>query len=135
MAGSQSTGPGVWTLSLVAFAGFMMIMIGIFHILGGVAALVEDTLYVLGREYAYELDVTTWGWIHLIGGIVVVLAGVFVFTGTLWARIIGILVATSSAVANFVFAPYYPVWAILIISLNVLVIWALATYGRDAAAA
>jgi len=113
----------------------MMIMIGIFHILGGVAALVEDTLYVLGREYAYELDVTTWGWIHLIGGIVVVLAGVFVFTGTLWARIIGILVATSSAVANFVFAPYYPVWAILIISLNVLVIWALATYGRDAAAA
>jgi hypothetical protein len=106
----------------------MMVMIGVFHIFAGIAALAEDTFFVLGREYAYEVDVTTWGWIHLIGGIVVCLAGLSVLSGALWARTIGVIIALMSALANFVFVPYYPVWSILLIALNVVVIWALAVY-------
>ena len=74
---------------------------------------------------------TGWGWIHLILGIVVALAGFYVLSGRLWARIIGITMALFSAIANFFFIPYYPVWSVLIIALDVFVIWALATYRGD----
>jgi hypothetical protein len=117
-----------WVTGMVAFAGFMLIMIGVFQAMNGIAALAKDSFYVLGRDYAYEIDITGWGWIHLILGVLVALAGFYVFTGTLWARLIGIFVAVASAVTNFMFVPYYPVWSILIIALNVVVIWALATY-------
>lgn len=124
-----------WVTGMVAFAGFMMIMIGVFQAMNGIAALAKDSFYVLGSEYAYEIDITGWGWIHLILGILVALAGFYVFTGTLWARLIGIFIAVVSAVSNFMFVPYYPVWSVLIIALNVVVIWALATYrGVDEAA-
>jgi hypothetical protein len=75
--------------------------------------------------------VTSWGWIHLIGGVVVALAGFFVFSGALWARSIGIVLAGLSAIANFLFIPYYPFWSLLMIALDVFVIWALAVHGRE----
>jgi hypothetical protein len=119
-----------WMLGLVGFAGFIMITIGVFHIVQGIAAIIEDDFYVLTRNYAYEVDISTWCWIHLVIGVILVLAGFYVFSGTLWARIIGIILAVMSAVANFFYVPYYPVWSILIIALDVVVIWALATYRR-----
>jgi len=128
MSRSLSTQSSGWVPGLVIFAGFVMITIGVFHILEGIAAVIQGDFFVVTRDYAYKLDVSVWGWIHLAGGIILVLAGVYVFSGTLWARIVGMVLAASSAIANFFFAPYYPVWAILIIALDVVVIWALATY-------
>jgi hypothetical protein len=121
-----------WTTGGVVFAGCIMVMIGIFGALQGLAAIIKDNFFVIAPNYAYKVDVTTWGWIHLIVGIVVALAGFYVFTGSLWARVIGIIVATLSAIANFLWIPYFPFWAILIIALDVFVIWALASYGREA---
>jgi hypothetical protein len=109
----------------------MMIMIGFWHAIAGLVALFEDTFYVLGQEYVFQFDVTTWGWIHLILGVVVGLAGVALFSGATWARTIGVILAVVSAVAAFAWLPYYPIWGGLIAASAIFVIWALTAHGRD----
>jgi len=108
-----------------------MVIGGIFQAGQGLVALFNDTFYVVGQEWTFKFDITAWAWIHLIMGVVVVVAGVFVFRGAVWARAVGIAVAALSAVLNFMWLPYYPIWSILIIALDVLVIWALSVHGRD----
>jgi hypothetical protein len=121
----------MWATSAALFAGTLMVMIGIFSILQGLAALIDDDFFTVLEEYAYDIDATAWGWIHLIAGVIVMLAGFYIFTGALWARIIGIAIALLSAIINFFWIPYYPFWAILIIAIDVVVIWGLAVYGRE----
>ena len=121
-----------WTAGFVVFAGVILMMVGIFHVLTGLAAILENEFFVVGPDYAYELDVTAWGWLHLIFGIIVAAAGWGIFSGATWARMVGIALAAISAIGNFFFIPYEPVWAILIIALDVLVIAALSAYSpRD----
>ncbi len=124
----------------IAFAAFMMILIGSFHTIAGLAGIIEDQVYgvapALGTEaqgdvYFLELDVTTWGWIHLIFGIIVLLAGFGLFSGAVWARTVGVILAVISAIVNFAWLPWYPVWSITMIAISVAVIWALTTHGRD----
>lgn len=122
-----------WAVGFALFGGIMMTMIGMFQALEGLVAILNDQFYVVAPNYVYDVDVTTWGWIHLLLGILVAVAGFFVFSGRVWARAIGIGFAVLNAVAQFVFLPYYPVWALLIITLDVFVIWALCVYGRRAA--
>jgi hypothetical protein len=119
----------------IMFAGIMMAMNGIFSAIAGIVALAKEDFYVVLPNYILELDAVTWGWIHLILGIVVAIAGFSVLTGKTWARVIGILVASVSAIANFGFIPYYPIWSLLIIAIDVVVIWALAAHGRQMSAA
>jgi hypothetical protein len=113
------------------FAGVMMIMVGIFQGLWGLAAIIKDQFFLVTRNYAYNVDVTTWGWIHLIVAAIIVLAGFALFSGAVWARTVGVTLAVLSAIANFLTIPYYPLWSILIIALDVFVIWALTAHGRD----
>ena len=121
------------TVGFVVFAGVMLMLIGTFHAFTGLAAIIQNEFFVVGRNYAYELDVTAWGWLHLIFGAIVAAAGYGVFSGATWARVVGIMLAGISAVGNFFFIPYQPVWAILIIALDVLVIAALTAYSPQAA--
>jgi hypothetical protein len=118
-------------VGFTVFAGTMMIVIGILHAIQGIVAVANDTFYVVGQEWTFSLDVTTWGWAHLILGAVVAVAGFFVFQGAVWARAIGVVVAAVSAIVNFAWLPYYPVWGIVVIVLDVFVIWALTAHGRD----
>jgi hypothetical protein len=111
----------------------MMIMIGGFHAIQGFAAIIKDNFYAATPNYVFEFDVTTWGWIHLIAGILVVLAGFGVFTGAVWARTVGVIVAFASAIFNFAWLPYSPVWSIIVITVDVLVIYALIVHGRELA--
>jgi hypothetical protein len=113
------------------FAATMMILIGSFHAIAGLAAIFEDTFYKATPNYILEFDVTTWGWVHLIVGIVVVIAGFALFSGALWARTVAVFIAVLSAIANFAFIPYQPVWSLAIIAIDVFVIWALTAHGRD----
>jgi hypothetical protein len=122
-----------WVYGFAAFAGAVMLMIGIFQALAGLAAIFENEFFVVSSNYAYEIDVTAWGWIHLILGAIIAFAGISIYTGQAWARSVGVLLAILSAIANFFFIPYYPVWAVLIIALNIAVIWALVQYGPDEA--
>jgi hypothetical protein len=115
------------------FASIIMMLIGCAHIIAGFAALVEDEFYVLGQEYAFKFDVTAWGWIHLILGIVVVAAAAYLFRGAVWARTVGVIAAAISILASFAWLPWYPVWAVVIIAMGIAVIWALTVHGRDLA--
>jgi hypothetical protein len=115
------------------FAAIMMILIGSFHIIAGLAGVFEDEFFAVTPEWIFQFDTTTWGWIHLLAGIVVILAGFGLFSGAVWARTVGVIVAAVSAVANFAWMPYSPVWSITIIAIDVFVIWALTMHGRDIA--
>jgi hypothetical protein len=122
-----------WAPGLVTFAGALMIIVGVFHAIAGIAAIFEDTFFVVTTNYFFELDVTAWGWIHLLLGVIVFFAGWGIFSGAVWARVVGMGLAILSAVANFFFIPYYPVWAVLIIALDIALIWALTVWDRDEA--
>jgi len=120
-----------WAIGYSLFASVMLLVIGTFHVVAGIAGIVEDDFYVVGAKWVFQLDVTTWGWIHLIAGLVVFASGVGVLVGNVAARTVGVAVAAVSAIANFLWLPYYPVWSVVIIALDVAVIWALTTHGRD----
>jgi len=126
-----ATLPNDAAVGLTVFAAVMMIMVGVFQAIQGVVALFNDTFYVVGQEWTFSFDITTWGWIHLLVGLVLVGAGFFLFQGAVWARVIGVAAVAISAVLNFMWLPYYPVWSMLIIVLDVFVIWALTAHGRD----
>lgn len=122
-----------WAAGFAIFAGVMMMTIGIFHAIAGLAAILKQEFFVVTKNYLFEFNTVTWGWIHLLLGIAIAISGFFVFSGAAWARAVGITMAALSAVGNFLFLPYYPVWSVLIIAIDVTVIWALSVYGRDAA--
>ena len=107
--------------------GTVMFITGMFEMFQGLAAILEDEFFVIGRAYAYSVDVTTWGWVHLGLGTIVAVAGLAVFTGATWARVVGIIFTVIAAIANFFTIPYYPVWSILVIATSIVVIWALAS--------
>ncbi len=123
-----------WTVGFVLFAAVMMMIIGAFQVIAGIAAIFEDEFFVVGANYIYDVDVTAWGWIHLVLGVVMFFAGTGAIVGATWARVVGITLASLSAIANFFFIPYYPLWSIVVIALDVAVIWALSVYGRREAA-
>jgi hypothetical protein len=118
-----------WAVGGIAFAGTVMVMTGTFQVLEGLVALFNDEFFVVTRNYTFDLDVTAWGWIHLIIGVVVLATGFGLFARATWAGVFGILIAALSAISNFFFIPYYPLWALLLIGLNVWVIWALTRPG------
>ncbi|MHB8858076.1 MAG: DUF7144 family membrane protein [Thermoleophilia bacterium] len=118
-------------MGFTAFAGLMLVLVGLYHFIAGIAALVHNEFYVVTTNYVFSFNVTAWGWIHLIAGVIVFFAGIGVFSGAMWARMVGVLVALLSGIANFMFLPYYPLWSILIIAVDVAVIWALTAHGRD----
>ncbi|MFC4909524.1 DUF7144 family membrane protein [Actinomadura gamaensis] len=132
--GRGSGGAAVkWARGLALFAGIMMVMTGTFGAIQGLAAILNDDVYVLRGDYVFKFDVTAWGWIHMVIGILVAVAGFYVLYGRLWARVIGIACAVVSGIVNFAFIPYYPVWSLTIVALDAAVIWALAVYSRQAA--
>ena len=124
-----------FAVGMSAFAGVMLIIVGISHFLAGLAGLLKHntTLYTTTANKSYYLHLNTagWGTIHMLIGIVIFAAGLGVFSGQVWARTVGVLLAALSAVANFAFIPVYPVWAIVLIALDVSIIWALTAHGRD----
>jgi hypothetical protein len=118
-----------WAVGGAIFAGVLMIMVGVFEAIAGLSAISNDDVFVKTPNYLFNLDVSTWGWIHLIIGIVVVFAGLALIAGRVWGGLVGIALATLVAIANFFWIPYYPFWSILTIALAVWVIWALTRPG------
>ena len=121
-----------WAAGFALFAGVVMVVTGVNQVLVGIAGIVGDEVYVTVDDYVYDLDLTVWGWIHLGFGVLLLVTGFAVVRGKNWARAIALVLASLSLVANFLFVPYYPVWALLVIALDIAVIWALTvTWGRD----
>ncbi len=132
MTEKQSSG---WAIGFTVFAAFMMIMMGVWWIISGLVALFNSEFYVVTLRWIFQFDISVWGWIHLLIGILVLVAGIFLFRGAVWARTVGVILAVVAGVLAFAWLPYYPVWAILFIAMSVVVIWALTMHGRDIAAA
>lgn len=130
----MSTERSGWAVGYTVFAAVMLLVIGTFHVVAGIVGIAEDEFFVVGAKWVFEFDATTWGWIHLIAGLAVFASGIGVLVGNVAARTVGVIVAAISAVANFIWLPYYPVWSIVMIALDVAVIWALTAHGRDLAA-
>jgi len=121
-----------WALGFTLFAATMMIISGGFQMLQGVVALFEDDFFVLGRQYVFDVDVSTWGWVHAVAGGIVMLAGACLLWGAKWAKAVAIVAAAVSTLINFTYIPYYPIWSLVIIALNIAVIWAVSsTWGID----
>jgi hypothetical protein len=120
-----------WAVGWSLFAAVMLITVGCFQAIAGLAGIFEDDVYVQAPEWTFQLDVTAWGWAHLLLGVVLILSGLGIMTGNVLARTVGVFVAAISAVANFAFITWYPIWAIAIIAVDIAVIWALTAHGRD----
>jgi hypothetical protein len=134
MAEEMTDIPDDYSSAAVGWAGFaavMLILIGMFDIIQGFIAIVEEDFYVIGEEWVFELSVTTWGWVHLIGGVLLVLSGFGIFSGNVLGRTVGVAAAGVAAIYNFAWLPYAPVWSVLVIAMCVAVIWALTAHGRD----
>ncbi|MGW1894474.1 DUF7144 family membrane protein [Streptomyces sp. NPDC002004] len=122
---------GGWSAGGTAFAGVVMMVIGIIGIFEGIAAIAQDDVYSRLGQYTFKFSLTGWGWIHLIIGILVLLVGGFILKGADWARATGVGLTCLYVIAQFVWLPYQPVWSIIAIFIGIFVIWALcADTGR-----
>jgi hypothetical protein len=123
--------PTAWT-GWVVFAAFMMIMVGCFQAIEGLVALFDDGWYhVTQNGLLVEADYTVWGWTHLLLGALLIVAGVGVLAGNILARVVAIVLAALSALVNLAFLEAYPIWGVIIIVIDVLVIYALVVHGRE----
>ena len=123
--------PSGW-VGWIAFAAVMMILLGCFHAIQGLVALLDDQKFlVTDSGLLVSVDYTAWGWVHLIGGIIVVLAGIALFAGKMWARVVGVIAAAVSAIVNIAFLPAYPIWSAIMIAVDILIIWAITVHGEE----
>jgi hypothetical protein len=126
-------GSAEYATTFALFAAVLMMLAGACGVLTGIAAIVHDQVFVRTPQYTYALDLTTWGWTHLVLAVLLGAAGAGVLWGATWARALGITVAALNIVAHFAFLPYFPIWGLMLIALNVIVIWALAGYRGEPA--
>ncbi len=117
----------MWASGGAVFAGCVMLMIGVFQVLAGISAIAKDAIFLATNNYVYEFNTTVWGWIHLGLGALLAICGLGLLARMMWAVVAGIILALLSAIENFFFLPYYPIWSVVVIALDVFVIWSLAT--------
>jgi hypothetical protein len=122
---------GLFAFKVAAFAGVLLTIVSVWQILEGIAALANDTVFVRSTNYTFEFDVTAWGWIHVIVGLIGLGTGILIVMGQTVGWLMGIFIAAMSTVSSFMFMPYYPFWSLMVIALDVLVIWALCRQIAD----
>ncbi|WP_225804080.1 hypothetical protein [Streptomyces sp. NK15101] len=133
-AGTQPSTAGAWAAGGTLFAGVLMLVTGFMSVFQGIAGIAEDDVYTRIGDYVFKFNLTTWGWIHLILGVIVVITGYGILKGAGWGRVAGISLASLNILFQFLFLPYQPWWALFSMAVSIFVIWALATdeaYGRD----
>lgn len=128
---ASDPGEPVW-VGWIVFASMMMLVVGTFQVFFGFVALLNSDYYLVReRKLLVDMNYTAWGWTHLVIGAVVVVAGIALLAGQTWARVVGIAMALVSSVVNLAFLSAYPVWSIIVIYIDVLVIYAIAVHGRE----
>jgi uncharacterized membrane protein len=137
MAQSQSNGINTGTSSgwygWIVFAGTVMIISGAFNVIQSLVALADDEFYVVTPNHLVSFDLTQWGWVHLIFGIILILVGLALFKESMWAIVTGIIVVALNMISQFGFMSAYPVWSILAIAADMLILWALIVHGGETA--
>jgi hypothetical protein len=123
-------GRTVAVMGFTALAAVLMILSGLWSFFVGLTGILKGSFFVSVTNYTFDYNIHNWGWTHLIIGAVVFAAGVCLLLGMMWARVVGIVLAVISGIANFLFLPYYPLWSIVVIAIDVFIIWALASGAR-----
>lgn len=108
------------------YFGVPFLISGVLSILQGIAGIAKDRLFGAPRQYEYRFDLTSWGWIHLVVGVALVIVGVGVLRAMSWGRAAGVTIAAISLVTQFMFIPYYPLWSISVMTLDLIILWAMA---------
>ncbi|MFD5740009.1 hypothetical protein ACFXJM_03845 [Streptomyces massasporeus] len=126
--GSGAGDSGDWAAGGLILGGVLMVVYGLFAVLQGIAAIAGDEVYTSFGQYSFEFDLTAWGWIHLIVGVLVVVAGLGLFTGADWARVASAVVVGLALIANFLWLPYQPFWSIIMIVTGLFVLWSVFNY-------
>jgi len=130
-ASGSGGGQSAWVSGLALFGGVVMLVDGIFAILNGIMGIAKDQVYLATPSYVFRFNLTAWGWIHLVLGVLLVVIGVAILRGMVWGRMAGIFLASLSVIVNLVWLPHYPLWSLIAVGLGVAVIWALAVYNPD----
>ena len=127
--GSGAGGSGdPWAAGGLVLGGVLMVVYGLFAVLQGIAAIAGAEVYTSFGQYSFAFDLTAWGWIHVIVGVLVVVAGLGLFTGADWARVASAVVVGLALIANFLWLPYQPFWSIIMIVTGLFVLWSVFNY-------
>lgn len=132
MTGTQREVTG-W-VGWVAFAGAMMLMLGILQMMVGIAAIAKDDFWVAGDQGMLVLSVQQWGWVQLIIGALITIAGFSALAGKFFGRLVGIVLSMGVMVANITYIVVTPIWSITVIFMAVFVMYALLVHGAEAKA-
>ncbi|MEV7125419.1 hypothetical protein [Streptomyces sp. NPDC093260] len=127
-AGGGRDRTSMWVAGGTVFAGVVLLVDGLLDILKGITAIASDDIYASINDYVYRFNLTGWGWVLLIVGVISVITGLGLLTDALWARVVGVFMASLSLIANFLWLPYQPLWALISIALDAWVIWALTAH-------
>lgn len=128
---NKNSGEVTGWVGWVFFAGFMMIMVGALKAIWGVTALFNSDWLVVTDDSLLVLDLTTWGWVQLIFGLVLLFAGFSIMSGATWAKVVGVIAAVVSAIAQMLTIDVYPWWSLMIIVFDVLIIYAITVHGDE----
>ncbi|MFD8611560.1 hypothetical protein [Streptomyces sp. NPDC059631] len=120
--------PSAWVAGGTVFAGVVLLVGGLLDILKGISSIASDTIYTRIGDYVYRFNLTAWGWVLVVVGLIAVITGLGLLTDALWARVLGVFMACLSLIANFLWLPYQPLWALISIGLDAWVIWALTAH-------
>lgn len=122
--------PTAW-VGFIVLASVLLCISGTFNILTGLVAVFSDKIYVQGSAATIALDVTGWGWFHVFWGLVLFATGLALYAGATWARVVAIFVVAINMVTQLMQMPAYPLWSLVILTLDLLVIWAVIVHGDE----
>ncbi|MEU2924516.1 hypothetical protein ABZ636_05535 [Streptomyces sp. NPDC007251] len=131
--GPAPTRNSPWATGGATFAGVLLLLNGVLAVFQGISAIAKDDVYARLGDYVYKINLTGWGWILLVLGVIAAFAGWGILSGAAWARVAGIALASLSLIAQFLFLPYAPVWSVIMMAIDVFVIWSLAVYQPEPA--
>lgn len=130
MSTTQTNEPTAWT-GWVVFAGVMMMIAGVLWTIQGLVAVFKNDIVIFGEEGALFLNVTGWGWVHILLGLLLLLSGILVVSGNMFGRTMAVIIVTLSIIVNFIWLPVYPIWSIVIITIDVFILYAVIVHGRE----
>jgi hypothetical protein len=127
---AQTNTPTGW-VGWAHFASFMMMLLGVLQGIAGLAGIFKDNYYLVTQSQLLVFNYKTWGWINLILGIIILMAGLELLRGAMWARVLAVILALMSFVANMGFINAYPVWSVIMMVVDVFVVYALTVHGAE----
>jgi hypothetical protein len=128
---STAAHPDAVAVGVTTAAAVVLILAGVLNAMQGVVALATNEFYVVTQRWLFQFDVSAWGWVHVLIGLIIAATGVALLMGAFWACVLGVVIASLSVVVNFLWLPYYPVWAVIVIAFDVFVIWVLTVNGQE----